>query len=211
MAASHSDQFYPFGRIVYMADERSSTGALVSIVCREQATVRRGAFVDYTRRLCQHVLDRAPKSLVELAGQDWSYEGGTVEQAQQRFASELGDVVRVAELERFENPEGLVWGFTRPDGSAGVMLSLTTEADPEEARRAALHVAGLVLLDPIGDCGVSEGGELCMEFDPLALASRAWKEGQEGTVQEALIERLGDGSRIERFVCFRVGSGAAAD
>ena len=43
------------------------------------------------------------------------------------------------------------------------------------------------------------------------LASRAWKEGQEGTVQEALIERLGDGSRIERFVCFRVGSGAAAD
>ena len=31
-----------------------------------------GGFVDYLRRLSQHVLEQAPSSLEELAEQDWS-------------------------------------------------------------------------------------------------------------------------------------------
>ncbi len=171
-----------------------------------------GAFVDYLRALSQHVLEQRPSSLDELSEQDWSAAGGTVTQAQQARAEELKDNLSVLRMARFDSREGWVFGYEHPSGQGGVLLALRTLAPKPLASRVALQLTGMLLNDPVGDCGVGEQGALMEWFDPLILSSRtleptaASEEEVPRTVQDMLEERLGEGTRIESYACFRGGA-----
>jgi len=202
----------PFGRVGTFIAEDGRSGSLVSMGCAREETLRMGGFVDYLHRLCQHVLVQAPSSLAVLAEQDWSEAGGTVAQAQQIRAEELDEVLSVLRLARFESREGWVFGYENPSGQGGVLVALRTLAPRPAASRVAMQLTGMLLDDPVGDCGVGEQGVLMEWFDPLTLSSRALEsvEAPEGeaprTVQDMLEDRLGEGTRIESYACFRGGA-----
>jgi len=202
----------PFGRVGTFIAEDGRSGSLVSLGCAREETLRMGGFVDYLGSLCQHVLRQRPSSLQELAEQDWSAAGGTVAQAQQARAEELDEVLSVLRLARFESREGWVFGYEHPSGQGGVLLALRTPAPRPAASRVALHLTGMLLNDPVGDCGVGEQGALLEWFDPLTLSSRSLERAgaPEGevtrTVQDMLEDRLGEGTRIESYACFRGGA-----
>ena len=202
----------PFGRVGTFIAEDGRSGSLVSLGCAREETLRMGGFVDYLRRLSQHVLEQAPSSLEELAEQDWSAAGGTVAQAQQIRAAELDEVLSVLRLARFESREGWVFGYEHPSGQGGVLLALRTLSPRPVASKVALQLTGMLLNDPVGDCGVGEQGVLVEWFDPLTLSSRSLEgvgapEGQAPrTVQDMLEDRLGEGARIESYACFRGGA-----
>jgi translation elongation factor EF-Ts len=192
--------------------EDGHSGSLVSLGCAREETLHMGGFVDYLQRLSQHVLEQRPSSLEELGEQDWSAAGGTVTQAQRGRAEELDDVLSVLRLARFESREGWVFGYEHPSGQGGVLVALRTPAPRPVASRVALQLTGMLLNDPVGDCGVGEQGALMEWFDPLTLSSRALEstgapEGQAPrTVQDMLEDRLGEGTRIESYACFRGGA-----
>lgn len=202
----------PFGRVGTFIAEDGRSGSLVSMGCAREETVRMVGFVDYLHRLCQHVLAQAPSSLAVLAEQDWSEAGGTVAQAQQNRAEELDEVLSVLRLARFESREGWVFGYENPSGQGGVLVALRTLAPRPAASRVAMQLTGMLLDDPVGDCGVGEQGALMEWFDPLTLSSRGLEsvEAPEGesprTVQDMLEDRLGEGTRIESYACFRGGA-----
>jgi translation elongation factor EF-Ts len=192
--------------------EDGRSGSLVSLGCAREETLRMGGFVDYLQRLSQHVLEQRPTSLEELGEQDWSAAGGTVTQAQRTRAEELDDVLRVLRLARFESHEGWVFGYEHPSGQGGVLVALRTPSPRSAASRVALQLTGMLLNEPVGDCGVGEQGALLEWFDPLTLSCRALEstgapEGQvPRTVQDMLEDRLGGGTRIESYACFRGGA-----
>lgn len=202
----------PFGRVGAFIAENGRSGSLVSLGCGREETLRRGGFLDYLRRLCQHIVEQRPDSLEELAGQDWSAAGGTVTQAQQARAEELDEVLRVLHMARFESREGWVFGYEHPTGQGGVLLALRTSVPRPDASRVALQLTGMLLNEPVGDCGVGEQGALVEWFDPMTLSSRPFEPlgaaaGQaQGSVQDMLEQRLGAGARIESYACFRGGA-----
>lgn len=180
------------------------TGALVAVCCTSERLSRSGVFVDYTRRICRHVLERAPRSVAELAGQDWSYEGGTVAEAQRRFAEEVQEAVCVKGIARFTQPEGRVWSWIHPDSKSGVLLSLVTSARPEELREVAFQLAGQILVERCGELVMGESGPVEL-FDAAELAAAPWARHPERTVAEVLERRLGEGTRLAGYARFQVG------
>jgi len=176
----------------------------VAVACSGAAFARSGAFEDYVGKLCRHVLDRAPANLESLAQQDWSYEGGTVEQALRRLAEREGQSLRVKRLARFENPDGLVWGWVHPDCSQGTLLSLTTTSERQEARELAFQLGAQILLERSGEILMGEQGPE-PAFDPFDLSMQPWSREPSLTVQEVLDRRLGEGARLEAYARFEVG------
>ena len=172
--------------------------------CSSEALSRSGQFVDYTERLCRHVLERAPGSVEELALQDWSYEGGTVLEAQRRFVEEAGESVRVLHLARFANPEGQVWAWTHPDSRSGVLLSIRTLAGADLLRDVAFQLASQVLIERSGELVMEESGPAQI-FDVDALAGRPWARCPDHTVAEELELTLGEGARLLGYARFDVG------
>lgn len=184
--------------------EDGRCGALLAVCCSSEVLARSGRFVDYTERLCRHVLERAPGTVAELAEQDWSYEGGSVAEAQRRFAEEAGEGVRVQDLARFTQPEGRVWAWTHPDSRRGVLLSLTTQASEAELRDVAFQLAGQVLVERHGELVMGDAGPE-QHFDPEALGRCPWARRPELTVAEVLEEKLGEGTRLSAYARFDVG------
>jgi len=160
--------------------------------------------VEYTERLCRHVLERAPTSVEELALQDWSYEGGTVLEAQQRFVKEAGESVRVLDLARFANPEGQVWAWTHPDSRRGVLLSLKALVGADLLRDVAFQLASQVLIERCGELEMGEAGPV-QTFDVDALTARPWARSPDRTVAEELELTLGEGARLLAYARFDVG------
>lgn len=179
-------------------------GALVAVACSNAAFSRSGAFEDYVQKLCRHVLDRDPADLETLAQQDWSYEGGTVEQALRRFAAQEGQALRVRRLARFANPGGLVWGWVHPDHSHGMLLSLTTLCALKQAREVAFQLGAQIILERSGEIVMGEQGPQEV-FDPLDLSMQPWSRQPDLSVQQMLDGRLGEGSRLEAYARFEVG------
>lgn len=195
---------FPHGRVAAAAAPDGSRAALVAVTCSSDRLARSGAFAEYVDRLCRHVLLRGPRDVGELARQDWSYDGGTVEEAQRRFAEGVGEAVRVKQLARYENPEGIVWAYVPPDGGRGVLLSITSSCPVREVRDVAFQLGGQILLEQTGEWVVGDGGPEEL-FDPADLAARPWSRDPRLTVQQVLDRRLGDGARLEAYVRFTVG------
>jgi Elongation factor TS len=172
--------------------------------CSSDGLARSGEFVDYVNRLCLHVLEWAPKSVEELARQDWSYEGGTVAQAQQRFAERVGESVCVKRLAHFQNPEGRVWSWMHPDSRKGVMLSLRTAAPEARLKEVAFQLAGQILVERAGELVIGECGPEEI-FDAGQLNGAPWRRDPERSVGEALTHTLGEGSRLLAYARFDVG------
>lgn len=172
--------------------------------CSSERLARSGEFVDYVRRLCRHVLDRAPGTLEDLANQDWSYEGGTVAEAQQRFVERTGESVCVARLARFVSPEGRVWSWLHPDSRRGVMLSLRTSAPDPRLREVAFQLAGQILVERAGELVVGESGPEEL-FDVDHLNQAAWSRDPQLSVCEALKAELGEDSQLLAYARFDVG------
>ncbi len=229
----------PFGRVSHCLSSQGRLGALVSVGCGRADSLRRGAFVDYSRKLAEHVRDQAPAHIEGLAEQDWAAGGLTVAQFQQQTAEELQDVISVQRIVRIESREGWVFGFEHPSGTSGALLALQTQAPRAQAARVALLVTGMILHEPVGEWGVGEQGTLIEWFDATGLALRPWEpaggpptpsvesagpgqtsgpteptepsESSESSAQKPTIgavveDRLGPGSRIEAYACFRPGS-----
>ncbi len=172
--------------------------------CSSEPLARSGKFIEYVDRLCRHVLERAPTSVGGLAGQDWSYEGGTVADAQQRFVAEVGENVRVRDLARFDRADGQVWSWIHPDARRGVLLSLVTEADSHDLNEVAFQLAGQILLERVGEWVVGESGpEEIFDVDTLLL--RPWARSPERTVGDVLASALGEGTRLRAYARFDVG------
>lgn len=194
----------PYGRVVVLLAEDGLSGALVAVTCSSERLARSGAFEDYAARLCRHVLERAPVNLDELARQDWSYEGGTVAEAHRRFAQQCGETVRVKDLARYANPEGLVWGYVHPDGCRGVLMSMTSPGPREEVRRFAFQLGGQILVERTGEVVIGEQGPE-ERFDPALLLGRPWSRDPAHSVAQALEIELGEGARIDAYVRLQVG------
>ena len=194
----------PHGRVTAVVQEDGRCGALLAVCCSSEVLARSGRFVDYTQRLCRHVLERAPCTVAELAGQDWSYEGGTVADAQRRFADEVGEGVRVQDLARFAQPEGRVWAWTHPDSRRGVLLSLATQAPEAELREVAFQLAGQLLVERHGELVMGDAGPEQV-FDAQALGERPWARRPELSVAQVLERTLGEGTRLTAYARFDVG------
>ena len=194
----------PHGRVVSLVQDDGRCGALLAVCCSSEALARSGRFVDYTDRLVRHVLEQAPHSVEDLAQQDWSYEGGTVLDAQRRFARDAGESVRVQDLARFSHPEGRVWAWTHPDSRSGVILCLTTQADEEVLRDVAFQLAGQILVERCGELVIGESGP-AQVFDARALSERPWARQPERSVADVLEATLGEGSRLYSYARFDVG------
>jgi elongation factor Ts len=194
----------PHGRVVALVEDDGRCGALLAVCCSSEALARSGKFIEYTNRLVRHVLEQAPRSVEDLAQQDWSYEGGTVLDAQRRFASVVGEGVCVQELARFAHPEGRVWAWTHPDSRSGVLMCLATQADDEVLREVAFQLAGQLLVERCGELEMGETGPVQV-FDAQALGERPWARQPERSVADVLEASLGEGSRLYAYARFDVG------
>lgn len=195
---------YSHGRVCVHTTDGGRAGSLVAVACSSADFARSGAFEDYVGKLCRHVLDRRPADLLSLARQDWSYEGGTVEQALRRFAAQEGQALRVERLARFANPDGLVWGWVHPDCSQGLLLSLTTRCAVERAREVAFQLGAQILLERAGGIVMGDQGPEEI-FDALDLSMQPWSREPDLSVQQVLDARLGEGSRLEAYARFELG------
>jgi len=194
----------PHGRVAARISSNGRAGALVAVRCRSRALARSGQFEHYADRLCRHVLERNPRGLEALARQDWSYDGGTVEQAQLRFAESVGEPVRVARLARFINPEGIVWAWIHPDARRGVLLSLSLPGGEHAIGAVAFQLAGQILVEHAGLLVMESDGPREI-FDPDELCARPWLRDPARTVGEVLAERLGEGTRVAAYARFELG------
>lgn len=176
---------------------------MIAVCCSSEKFARSQTFIDYVDRLCRHVLEQAPRTVEELAAQDWSYEGGTVAEAQRRFALETGESVRVQNLAHFAQGTGHVWAWTHPDSRRGVILSVATEAELAELRDVAFQLAGQILVERAGELVM---GDLGLEefFDPETLLQEPWARKPERCVGEVLQDLLGLGTRLEGYARFDV-------
>ena len=126
----------------------SRSGCIVSVECDTPFTARSAAFTDLMDELTSHALEHQPSSVEDMLKQP--VEGnaeGTVEGSLLVTAVTLGENLRLGQVACYENLEGRIGAYVHHDQKLGVLVSATTEAGSEVARRflkkVAMHVASM--------------------------------------------------------------------
>lgn len=126
----------------------SRSGCIVSVECDTPFTARSAAFTELMDELTVHALERQPTSVADMLKQPLDgTEEGTVEGTLLVTAVTLGENLRLGQVACYENRDGRIGAYVHHDQKLGVLVSATTEAEPETARRflkqVAMHVASM--------------------------------------------------------------------
>jgi len=136
-AAKKADRETAEGRVFAALTEDARRGHLVGIACETDFLAKSDGFVDFVSQMSAHVGNHDPDGIDEgsrpLHQQSWRGEGKPVNEVIQEQVGQFGENVRVTEMVRLENGSGRVGAYVHHDNKQGAIVSVTTEADPENA------------------------------------------------------------------------------
>ncbi|MEM7517683.1 MAG: translation elongation factor Ts [Planctomycetota bacterium] len=221
------------GRVLAHVGEGGHVGAMVSVECETDFVANTDDFQNMMKSLCEHVAAQSPANAEEMVGQSWK-DGGTVGDFVKAMVGKLGENIRVADAVRMENSNGRVAAYIHHDHKQAVLLNVTTGADANTAdefiKGVGMHVAALkpaalsaeeipadvverekaifkeqVANKPAEMQDKIVEGMMKKFFAENTLLSQPYVRDDSKTVQKALEDTLGAGSKLEAFSLFRIG------
>ena len=222
------------GRVRVHVGPKSRVGSIVALSCETDFVAKTADFESLLAELASHVAEKNPPSAEALLEQPFRGGKATVGETLKLLVGKIGENMRIARVARLENMKGRVGGYTHHDGRKGALVSVTTEAEEavaaEVLKELAMHVVVFnptaarreevpadqvereraIYLEEVKSKPpeIQEkivAGKLDKFHADAVLPEQKWMKDDSKTVQEIVEERLGTGSRIERFVRFQIG------
>lgn len=219
------------GRVAASVSADGKSGAMVSIACETDFVANTPDFDGFLKDLAAHVLEHGPADVPGCMTQPWKGDG-TVQDALTALVGKLGENIQIAQVQRYENPEGVVAAYVHHDDKKGALVNVTSGGnDAELLKNLCMHI---VVFNPAGldrdsideetiereKAIIKEGlagkpediqekimsGRIDKFFAENTLVDQPWIKDDKTSVSKALEAGMGEGSRIDGFQRFQVGS-----
>jgi len=223
------------GRAVAASAPGGRRGALVAVSCETDFVAKTPQFEAFMGSLAGHVLEHGQADPDGLAGQAWSGDEATVGDALKALVGQLGENIQMAGAICYDNPDGYAVSYVHHDQKKAAIVSVTTSADADKAeamlRDLCMHI---VVFNPTAKdrdsisaeqvereraiylsevenkpAEIQEkivSGKLDKFFAGTVVSEQPWVKDDKISVQKALEQALGAGTKIVDFARLDVGS-----
>ncbi len=221
------------GRVYAAIDDSGRKGAMIAVTCETDFVAKTPQFVAFLDNLANHVLEQEPADVDALLQQP--YQGGVkVEQALKELIGSLGENMNIARCELFDNPEGWVAAYVHHDDRQSALVSVTTKAQREKAAAPLKAVCQHIVVHAPPFCRRGDvpaelierekdihrdsvankpadiqekilAGKMEKFYASQVLPEQPWIHDDKLSVEKALVQELGQGTRIEGFAHFKIG------
>ncbi|MFT5052793.1 MAG: elongation factor Ts [Chlamydiales bacterium] len=223
------------GRALAVSASGSRRGALVAISCETDFVAKTPQFEGFMTEFGAHVLEHGSAEGDALAAQPWNGEEPTVGDALKALIGKLGENFQVAGAVCYENADGYVVSYVHHDQKKAAIVSVTTSGDAEKAaailRDLCMHI---VVFSPTGKdrdsipaeqvereraifmeevkskpAEIQEkivSGKLDKFYAGTVVSEQPWVKDDKVSVQKALEQELGAGTKIVDFARLDVGA-----
>jgi elongation factor Ts len=222
------------GRLACKTTDDGRSGAMVAIACETDFVAATEDFTGFLTGLAEHVLEHGPENVEQCLTQPWKGDG-TVDNALKALVGRLGENIQIAQVQRYENPEGIVSGYVHHDQKQGALVSVRTGASAADAAGSLKELCMHIVVyspealdrDSITDEAVEREKAIIREglagkpeeiqekimvgriekfFAEKTLVDQPWIMDDKTSVTKALVGALGDGTAVSGFARFQVGS-----
>ncbi len=213
------------------SETTGSLGAMVEVTCETDFVARTPDFDTFVADLVGHAMEHRPADAGELLSQTWK-GGGTVQDSIKQVVGKLGENISVSRVVTYENTAGRVASYIHHNDKVGVLVSVATDKgeeaeailkdlcfhiafhNPECLAREELDANLIEREKGIFQAEVADkpenirekivAGKLEKFYAERVLPEQRWVRDDKLTVQKALEQALGSGTRIEAFSRFGI-------
>lgn len=148
------------GRVIAVRSDDARRGHMVAMACETDFLAGSDQFKAFMGELERHVAACDPTGVDggarALLDQPWMGKGKKASERIAEAVGSFGENLRVHQLVRFENPEGLVGYYIHHDNKRGAIVSVTTGADLAKAEDVLRSLCQHIVVFQPSYCSRSE-------------------------------------------------------
>ena len=222
------------GRVGVKVSDDGKTGALVSLATETDFLASTPGFVAFHEELLNHAYENKPSSVAEMMEQSW-HSGGTVQEALTAKIGEMKENLQIVDAVAYSNAGGQVAGYVHHDNKKGALVNVETGADAAKAgetlKKLGMHVVvfspAALNADGVDSTEVEREKEIIKDglkgkpediqnkimegrlqkfFAERTLVGQPWIMDDKSSVERALENELGAGTKIVAFTRTQLGA-----